>query len=73
MIIPFQENRFLAFDDQGDQMTLFMVEPVKDDEGRWGCEEPARDSFVLPDGVRDIFSVIIDPGEKKTIKGFDVE
>ena len=72
MIIPFTKDRFLAFDEQGDQMTLFMVEPVKRSDGRWAIDNPAIDSFLLPDDVRDIFSGFISPGEIKTLKGLDV-
>ena len=71
MIVPFTKDRYLAFDDQGDQMTLFMVEPKKI-RGRWKIDDPAVDSFLLPNNVRDIFSAFISPGEKKTLKGLDV-
>ena len=73
MLIPFTKYRFLAFDNQADQMTLFMVEPEKGADGRWFVENPSPDSYLLPEDVRDIFSAFIQPGEKKVLKGLDVE
>jgi len=73
MIIPFTKDRYLAFDNQGDQMTLFMVEPEKGADGRWFVENPSIDSFLLPDDVMNIFSAFIQPGQIKTLKGLDVD
>lgn len=72
MIIPLETDCFLAFDKDGEYLTLFLDDPAKDARGRWFLNDLTRMIETRKVGsVEVLFDLgsgkILSPGQKATL------
>lgn len=77
MNVPLTTDGWIAFDADGEYLTLFLDEPMQDGRGRWYIENPSRLMVVnKPQNAGIVFEIgdeTLAAGEKLRFVGLELE